>query len=177
MRPSTAPQRLIHSTTMPDPSMNRPIIAFHEDLESEWVAELTCGHRQHARHDPPFSERPWVLTSEGRESRIGIDLDCVQCDRSVIPRGYEPYHRTADFDENSIPEALLRRHSTKPGVWALIHVTRGSIDYYVHAPFDRCERLTPTSPGIVLPEVEHHVGPSGRVSFFVEFMRPSRVSS
>jgi tellurite methyltransferase len=156
--------------------MNRPIVAFHEDIRSEWVAELACGHRRHVRHDPILSERPWVLTSEGRQSRIGTDLDCVQCDRSQIPLGYEPYRRTPDFDESSVPEALLRHHATKPGIWARIHVTRGSLEYHVHAPFNRRERLTPTSPGIVLPEVEHHVAPSGQVSFFVEFWRPAKVA-
>lgn len=157
--------------------MNRPIVAFHEDTEFEWIAELACGHRRHTRHAPPFSERSWVLTPEGRESRIGTDLDCVRCDRSEIPLGYEPYRRTPDFDENSVPEALLRCHATKRGVWARIHITRGSIDYYVHAPFSRRKRLTPTSPGVVLPEVEHHIAPSGEVSFFVEFWRPARVAT
>jgi tellurite resistance-related uncharacterized protein len=156
--------------------MNRPIVAFHADIDSEWVAELACGHRRHTRHTPPFSERPWVLTSEGRKSRIETDLDCVQCDRSEIPLGYEPYRRTPDFDESSVPEALLRLHATRRGIWARIHITRGSIDYHVHAPFNRRERLTPTSPGVVLPEVKHHVALSGQVSFFVEFWRPARVA-
>jgi tellurite resistance-related uncharacterized protein len=154
--------------------MNRSIVAIQQDIDSEWVAELACGHRRHVRHDPPFSERPWVLTAEGRRSRIGTVLDCVRCDRSEMPTGYEPYHRTRDFDEKSVPNALLELHSTKRGVWARIHVARGSLDYHLHAPFDRCERITPEAPGVVLPEVEHHVALSGRVSFFVEFWRPAK---
>ena len=153
--------------------MNRAIAAFHEDEHSEWVAELACGHRRHTRHDPPFSDRPWVLTPEGRGSQIGVELDCVQCDRKAIPDGYEPYRRTAAFDENTVPDALLRHHSTKRGVWARIQVTRGELDYHLHAPFDSHERLTPQRPGIVLPEVEHHLAVSGPVSFFVEFLRPA----
>jgi len=35
---------------------------FHQDEDSDWVAALECGHSQHVRHDPPWMERPWVLT-------------------------------------------------------------------------------------------------------------------
>jgi hypothetical protein len=27
-------------------------------------------------------ERPWVLTEEGRRSRLGIELDCKRCDEA-----------------------------------------------------------------------------------------------
>ena len=152
--------------------MNRRIVAFHEDPESQWIAELSCGHRRHTRHNPPLSDRPWVLTPEGREARIGLDLDCMACDRREIPGGYEPYRRTPVFDQRTVPKALLEQHTTKPGIWARIHVTHGSLDYFLDAPFLARERLTPDSPGTVLPEVEHHLAPSGPVSFYVEFWRP-----
>lgn len=61
--------------------MHRRITGFHQDEERHWVAELECGHRQHVRHDPPWQLRPWVLTEEGRASRLGVPLDCVICDR------------------------------------------------------------------------------------------------
>ena len=62
-------------------AMHRRITGFHQDEERHWVAELECGHRQHVRHDPPWQLRPWVLTEEGRASRLGVPLDCVICDR------------------------------------------------------------------------------------------------
>jgi hypothetical protein len=62
--------------------MHRRITGFHQDEERHWVAELECGHRQHVRHDPPWQLRPWVLTEEGRASRLGVPLDCVICDRA-----------------------------------------------------------------------------------------------
>jgi len=60
--------------------MKRRIVGFHTDDEGQWVAELDGGHEQHVRHSPPFVERPWVVTKEGRESRIGEELDCAKCD-------------------------------------------------------------------------------------------------
>ncbi len=153
--------------------MKRPIVGFHLDPESQWVAELSCGHGQHTRHDPPFQERPWVLTPEGRTSRIGTLLECVRCDRREMPEGYAAYRRTADFTGTSVPAALLRNHTTKRGVWALIHVRRGRLRYRVDAPFHSEEILAPVAPGVVLPEVEHCVAPVGDVAFFVEFWRPA----
>ncbi|HKS27476.1 MAG TPA: DUF3565 domain-containing protein [Pyrinomonadaceae bacterium] len=61
-------------------SLKRRIEGFHQDDEGHWVAELDCGHGQHVRHHPPLFTRPWVLTSEGRQSRIGFELDCKRCD-------------------------------------------------------------------------------------------------
>ena len=151
--------------------MNRSILRFHQDAESDWVAELSCGHNRHARHNPPLSERSWVLTSTGRASRIGTEVECVLCDRGELPDGYEPYHRSAVFTEESVPKAFLDHHSTKRGVWGIIHVRHGQLRYHVHAPFDTHSLLTPAAPGVVLPEVDHHVSIDGPVEFFVEFWR------
>jgi hypothetical protein len=57
----------------------RAITGFHQDHEGHWVAELECGHGQHMRHDPPWQNRPWVLTPEGRARFIGIEIPCVKC--------------------------------------------------------------------------------------------------
>ena len=60
--------------------MKRKIVGYHLDAEGQWVAELECGHGQHVRDDPPWRERPWVRTEEGRASRLGQELNCVRCD-------------------------------------------------------------------------------------------------
>mgnify|MGYP001256771059 CR=1 FL=1 len=61
--------------------MQQRIIGFYEDLEGHFVAMLECGHEQHVRHRPPFAERPWVLTEQGRALMIGERLTCAECDR------------------------------------------------------------------------------------------------
>jgi len=60
-------------------SWERLIVGFHQEQEGDWVAELECGHNQHVRHDPPWQERAWVLSSEGRGSRLGTRLMCRLC--------------------------------------------------------------------------------------------------
>ena len=62
--------------------MKQPIIAFHRDEEQHWVADLACGHTQHVRHDPPWQNRPWVETEEGRAGKLGHHLDCRKCDEA-----------------------------------------------------------------------------------------------
>ncbi|HKR59772.1 MAG TPA: DUF3565 domain-containing protein [Pyrinomonadaceae bacterium] len=60
--------------------MKQKITDFELDDESHWRAILECGHRQHVRHNPPLTSRSWVLTEEGRSSRIGFELDCQLCE-------------------------------------------------------------------------------------------------
>ncbi|WP_455802837.1 DUF3565 domain-containing protein [Acinetobacter guillouiae] len=56
--------------------MQQAIVGFHLDEEQHYVAELACGHQQHVRHLPPWQNRPWVLTEQGRQEKIGIKLKC-----------------------------------------------------------------------------------------------------
>ncbi|HET9028490.1 MAG TPA: DUF3565 domain-containing protein [Trueperaceae bacterium] len=58
---------------------SRRIVGFTQDDDGHWVALLECGHRQHVRHEPPLVTREWVLTEEGRASRIGATLQCAHC--------------------------------------------------------------------------------------------------
>ena len=61
--------------------MKQKITGFHLDEDNDWVAELSCHHGQHVRHKPPFIQRSWVVTEQGRKSKIGETLNCVKCDR------------------------------------------------------------------------------------------------
>ncbi len=63
--------------------MKQRIIGFHQDEHGDWVADLECGHGQHVRHDPPWSERPWVVTPQGRARMLGAILACKKCDEEL----------------------------------------------------------------------------------------------
>jgi tellurite methyltransferase len=151
--------------------MRRPISGFRQDEAADWVAELACGHCQHVRHAPPFVLRPWVASEAGRASQIGATLDCPLCERRELPAGWVAYRRTPNFDADSLPPALRSRHTTKPGIWARIHVLAGRLRYRLHEPFDEEQVLEPSVPGVILPGVEHEVTPLGAVRFYVEFHR------
>lgn len=88
----------------------------------------------------------------------------------TLPEGLVPHKRTAEFDQTTVPQGLLQDHKTKAGVWGLIHVTAGTLRYSI--PSEGHDHvLTPGVPGVVEPEVPHHVKPEGAVTFHVEFYR------
>lgn len=61
--------------------MWQPITGYHQDEAGDWVAQLACGHNQHVRHNPPWINRPWVITVDGRQRHLGTMLNCRKCDR------------------------------------------------------------------------------------------------
>jgi len=150
--------------------MQRPMIGFALDAHGDWTARLSRGHVQHVRHTPPFQHREWVTSEADRAARLGQRLDCLRCDDFELPADFVAYRRTATFSETSIPDALRQEHATKAGVWGKILVEDGRLRYAV-PPLARQFELTPTQPGIVVSEVQHHVEPCGTVRFYVEFYR------
>ncbi len=37
----------------------------------------------HVRHNPPYQERAWVLSPEGREAFLGVAVECAACEITV----------------------------------------------------------------------------------------------
>jgi tellurite resistance-related uncharacterized protein len=152
--------------------MQRRMTGFHQDHEAHWVAELECGHTQHVRHQPPFTQRPWVLTAEGRAGRMGQTLECVLCERREMPSGFAPYKRTATFTRESVPAALLRRHDTKAGTWAVLHVVLGQLEYFELTETGETRLLLGSGEQVAVPaQREHRVAMSEGAAFFLEFWR------
>jgi tellurite resistance-related uncharacterized protein len=90
-----------------------------------------------------------------------------------LPPDVRAYRRTDTFSEETVPAALRRSHSTKDGVWGLIHVLEGRLAYRIcdeRRPELRTV-LEPGAPGVVEPTIQHEVEPLGPVRFFVEFHR------
>ncbi|MDO7910304.1 DUF3565 domain-containing protein [Pseudomonas monteilii] len=59
------------------------MVAFHQDDQGHWVVELSCGHTQHLRHQPPWQVRPWVLDAERRADCLGQVFACGWCARGA----------------------------------------------------------------------------------------------
>jgi len=62
--------------------MKAKIIGFHQDDIYDWVADLDCGHTQHVRHNPPFTNRVWVVDPDSRAEKIGFELECLKCEEN-----------------------------------------------------------------------------------------------
>lgn len=80
------------------------------------------------------------------------------------------YKRTPTFTEHTVPPGLLKDHHTKSGVWGLIRVESGRLNYVIPSRGQTTE-LRAGCDGIVEPETLHRIAPVGSVRFHVEFWR------
>jgi hypothetical protein len=55
------------------------LIDFHQDADGHWVANLSCGHTQHLRHQPPWQNRAWVMNATQRHAKLGEAFPCGWC--------------------------------------------------------------------------------------------------
>jgi hypothetical protein len=60
--------------------MQRKVVGFRQDERGDWIIVLDCGHVLHARHQPPWQVREWVLSEAGRQERVGMTIACTACD-------------------------------------------------------------------------------------------------
>lgn len=151
--------------------MKRAIVGFTQDQFGDWVAELSCGHRQHMRHHPPFAERTWVTSAEGRAGKVGHMIECMPCDRLQWPDGLTAYSETPQFTKDTVPGGLLKDHSTKAGVWGRLEVEAGEVCYVVSTPVSQSFLLTRGDSAAIAPEILHRVELSEDASFKVVFLR------
>jgi tellurite resistance-related uncharacterized protein len=107
----------------------RTITGFHADDAGDWVAELSCFHHQHVRHRPPFQDREWVLDEAGRDARIGTEIECLLCDRTELPDGLVLSKGVGLWDRDAVPAALQRDHRTPNGMWGVLAVHQGSVEF------------------------------------------------
>lgn len=155
--------------------MRQAITGFHTDSEGDWVAELSCGHNQHVRHNPPFQERPWVLTAASRAGRLGTPLSCPPCDEAVLPEAIRHVRSGPEWDEHTLPPGLLKDHQLAVGTWGRITVLEGTLRFTVEGEPSRAVDLTPDTPAQAIPpQVRHAVLPLGPVRFRIDFFAVDR---
>jgi len=92
----------------------------------------------------------------------------------TLPSDVRPYRRTDVFTEATLPAGLRKAHSTKAGVWGLIHVIEGRLAYRIRddrRPASETVLCPGALPAVVEPTILHEVEPLGPVKFYVEFHR------
>lgn len=89
----------------------------------------------------------------------------------ALPADVAHYKTTPEFDQESVPLGLQRNHTTAAKVWGRIVVHEGSLRYVIEGQEMEDHLLVPGTPGIVEPQVPHHVAIDGPVRFCVEFYR------
>ncbi len=151
-------------------SVIREITAFHQDVDRDWVAELSCGHKQHVRHRPPFQLRPWVTDDDERKQRIGSALGCPLCDRAELPAGLCVVRSSAQWSNESIPPALLRSHRLPHGTWGWLQVREGELRFTMNVQPVFSRDVSAGYCQAIPPGVNHYVEAKGHVLFTLSFL-------
>lgn len=89
----------------------------------------------------------------------------------TLPIDVVLYKSTPEFNQDSVPVGLQRKHTTAVGVWGRIVVHEGSLRYVIEEPEVEEHLLVQGIPGIVEPQVAHHVVIEVPVRFRIEFLR------
>ena len=82
--------------------------------------------------------------------------------------GPAPYRTTPVFDQETLPQALMREHRTKAGVWGIIRMLEGALRLQ-YCDGSESRLLDPDTPGPIAPEQAHLVRPLGPFRMQVEF--------
>ena len=150
--------------------MIRRIVGFHQDDVGDWVAELSCLHNQHVRHRPPFQDRPWVTTADGRDDKLGSDIDCPLCDRTELPAGLHTARTAGPFDADTVPAGLRAAHRVAEGTWGLLRVLDGTVGITLDTQPATVRRLAAGDEQAIPPLVPHHLEVDAPVALVVDFL-------
>lgn len=150
--------------------MIRAIDGWHQDDLGDWVAELSCLHNQHVRHQPPFRERPWAATTSGRDARVGSPIECPLCDRLELPAGLLVVRTAGPFDADSLPQAIRREHRVAERTWGLLRVLDGSVEFEIAATPTVRRRIRAGAEQPIPPTVPHLVHVEGAFELAIDFL-------
>lgn len=157
--------------------MIRTMDGFHQDDEGDWVAELSCLHLQHVRHEPPFRDRPWIETASGRRSRVGSELECPLCDRAEMPDGLQIVRTAGPFDSETLPAGLRREHRVAAGTWGLLRVIEGTVELAMATDPPISQLLRTGAAQAIPPGVPHELHVDGPFRVSVDFLTRGESSS
>lgn len=150
--------------------MQRTIVGFHQDEDGDWVAELSCLHNQHVRHQPPFQQRPWVVDKSQRAARIGAALDCPLCDRAELPEGLHVARTAGPFEADTLPPGLHTAHRLAERTWGCLCVEDGSVLFLMESEPPVSVRVEAGGRQPIPPGVRHALTVDGPVRLTVEFL-------
>ena len=88
-----------------------------------------------------------------------------------LPDGLALVRTTSEFDETTVPAALLRAHRVATGVWGRLVVRTGTLTF-VFEDDDAGGRAVAAGQSVVIPpDRPHHLVTNDPVTFVVEFHR------
>jgi len=131
----------------------------------------------------------WKLTTEevlpanianemqSKAARIASRLSLALSGRQPTAReaDIQPYRTTPVFEAGTLPPPLLRNHSLKSDTWGVLRVLDGAVNYVVTG--QAAMVVERGLPGIIEPDIEHHLEIIGPVKLQIEFYDRNPVAS
>ena len=134
------------------------------------MAQLSCLHRQHVRHRPPFQDRAWVTSATGREAQVGSAIDCRLCDRAELPDGLRTVRTAGPFSADTLPAGLRRTHRVADGTWGMLRVTQGSVSLSMEIEPPIIRRLAAGDHQPLPPGAPHALSVDGPFQLAIDFL-------
>lgn len=91
--------------------------------------------------------------------------------RGALPDGVAAYRSIGPFDAESLPKGLRAEHNLKPGTWAVVELTEGSLRLVWDDEEGGAVDLAAPASLVVPPEVLHHVEREGPFALRIAFYR------
>lgn len=111
-----------------------------------------------------------MRTTQGRDERIGAELDCPLCDRAEPPDGLKLARTAGPFDETTLPAGLRRSHRVAPATWGCLRILEGSVGFSMatNPPIER--QLETGDTQAIPPRADHELHLSGPVRLQIDFL-------
>lgn len=150
------------------------MVDFILDDDRVWIARLSCGHRQHVRHNPPLQERAWVLDETTRRERLGTCLLCPSCDRAELPEGLRFVRKSPMWDRDTAPTATRSFHHLADGTWGVLTVEVGQVRFVTHGEVVMNQLVDQSCLQAIPPGLDHLVKFVGPVRFSIDYLSVER---
>ena len=88
-----------------------------------------------------------------------------------LPDQVEKYSQTPDFTPETAPAKLTQTHDTKPGVWGVLRILEGGLDFFVCGEPEERRSLAAGDTQTIAPQQPHRIAYTGPALFRIEFHR------
>lgn len=90
---------------------------------------------------------------------------------AAIPAEAKPYRRIGPFGRDDLPKGLIANHRLAAGVWGLVEVEEGQIDFVWDDAQGGCQSVHAPGAITVPPQVPHHLELTGEFRLSITFLR------
>jgi tellurite resistance-related uncharacterized protein len=109
------------------------------------------------------------MTENGRNKRLGTDIECPLCDRAELPPDLRIVRTAGPFDNATLPAGLRRRHQIADQTWGVLRVVEGTIGFRMETEPPVDVQLEKGDRQPIPPRVSHQLALEGPAVVGIDF--------